>query len=91
MVLYVFYNSYALISFDLKLTVLKIWSFWGLSLGWGPKDTNEYMRWLETEQTTMETTKNKRKSKEASEKKFIWGGAKKDMWMLWNKPHFTML
>lgn len=46
-----------------------------LALGSGPKDTLEYMRWWETEQTATETTENKIQSKEASEKKVIWAGA----------------
>jgi len=51
----------------------------GLALGSRPKDTHEYMRWWETEQTATETIGNKIQSKEASEKKVIWAGAKKNM------------
>lgn len=71
------------------------WKRWrrlkGLALGSGPKDTDEYMRWWETEQTATETIGNKIQSKEASEKKVVWAGAKKDIWMLWNRLHLTLL
>lgn len=48
-------------------------------MGSGPKDTDEYMRWWETEQTATERIGNKIQSNEASEKKVIWAEAKKDM------------
>lgn len=60
-------------------------------MGSGPKDTDEHIRWWETEQNATETIGNKIKPKEASEKIVLWAGGKKDMWMLWNKLQFIMM
>lgn len=89
--LHVFCNSFAQISFGLKLIVRgggERSRFKGWALGSGPKEADEMM---ETEQSATETTGNKTQSKEASEKKVIWAGLKKAMWMLWKGPHFAAL
>lgn len=74
---------------------LFLWKKWRglkvLALGSGPRDTDEHIRWWETEQNVTETIGNKIKPKEACEKIALWVGENKYMWMLWNRPQFIMM